>query len=83
MIAQSMTCPRCGGDVEYETERDGAAWVLFTPLVWDEGLRDFRTPEHEDFTHGITNCLCVWRADELERLHDAATERALDWVQEP
>jgi len=73
--------------VEFETERvdsgDGVwaqsgivGYVLFTPLVWDEGFRNFRTPENADYTHGITACLCCWKAEELEKLDDAATKAA-------
>lgn len=86
----ALTCPRCAGDIEYEvesTDSGDGVWaqsgyvglVSFTALVLDEAsgkvrVVDANEPGAPDYTHGMTTCWCVWKADEIEWLHDRATE---------
>jgi len=79
----SLTCPRCGGDLEYETERTDAgdastpyhergiaAYVL---RVGDRGFDGAET----------TTCGCRWTDAELERLEQRAAQAAWERLADP
>jgi hypothetical protein len=81
----SISCPKCEGDIEYDTEGTDNGHADHTFAAWTQGWAQFEavtrdgTPIPHSLTHyafGKTACGCIHTLDELDKLHAKASEYA-------